>query len=207
MYRIKYFVDNHPDLFTYLPAHKVHPHDKVVDWLLLRWLPENITPNRLTVLRIILTPLVFWLILNEYYRIGSVVFLIAATTDLMDGSLARLKNQITNFGVLFDPLADKLLIGSMVLLLVFKYFNPWLGLTILGIEILFIILALVYRAKFKTVHMANLWGKIKMVLQVLATFTVLFALVFNIPDFFTVAAWLFMLAIAFAIIGLFQHGV
>jgi phosphatidylglycerophosphate synthase len=114
---------------------------------------------------------------------------------------------VTRFGMLFDPLADKLLIGSMVLLLVFNYYPFWLGMTIIAIEIIFIIFALVAKYKFKTVRMANIWGKVKMILQVLAVFITLLALLLELPVLFNVAMWVFGAAIGLAIVSLFSHGV
>ncbi len=198
---------NEPGLFTYLKAKNIHPHDYFLSRVLLRFLPEWVTPNKLTALRIVMTPFVFWLIVDGQYLFGVSLFLIAAFTDAMDGSLARTKNLVTHFGMLFDPLADKLLIGSMVLLIVFQYYPIWLGLTILAIEIIFIISALVAKIKFKTVHMANRWGKIKMILQVFAVFLTLLALLLNFPYLFTIAAWIFGLAIGFALLSLFFQGV
>jgi CDP-diacylglycerol--glycerol-3-phosphate 3-phosphatidyltransferase len=208
MGRIKYFVEKHPDLFKYLPAEGVHPHDRLMERWILRFFPAKyFTPNRITMFRIIMTPVVFFLILYVKYEVGVVLFLVVAFTDAIDGSMARTRNQITKFGMLFDPLADKLLIGSMVLLLVFRHFNFWLGFGILGIEIIFIIGAMVAKVKFKTVRMANLWGKIKMIFQVLAVFITLLALLLDFPVLLTVAAWMFGLAIGFAVLSLFTHGI
>ena len=207
MKRIEYFVQKHPDLFAYQKAVHVNPHDRLIEKYILRFLPQDITPNRITALRIILTPVVFFLILYEYYQIGAVLFLLTAFTDALDGSLARTKDQITKFGIMFDPLADKLLSGSMVLLLVFRYFPPWLGLTILGVEIIFIISGYISNRYFKIVRMANIWGKIKMWLQVIATFLVMLALVFNFSLLFTISFWLFGFAIGFAILSLLTRGI
>lgn len=204
---INKFKEKHPDLFTYLAAEAVHPHDHFIERTLLRFLPDSITPNQITMFRVLATPFVFLIILHGHYLSGVICFLLVAVTDAMDGSLARTKSKITRFGMLFDPMADKLLIGSMVLLLVFKHFTPWLGFTILGIEICIIIVAFVARVKFKTVRMANIWGKIKMILQVIAVFLTLAALLLGFPQLFTVAAGLFGLAIGFAILSLFAHGV
>ncbi len=207
MGRIKYFVDKHPDFFEYLPAQGVHPHDQLMEKWILKFFPSKyFTPNRFTMLRIIMTPVVFFLILYDSYQIGVALFLLTAFTDAIDGSMARTRNQITKFGMLFDPLADKFLIGSMVLLLVFRYFNFWLGFAILGIEIIFIIGATIAKVKFKTVRMANLWGKIKMFFQVLAVFITLLALLLDFPVLLSVATWLFGLAIGFAVLSLFTHG-
>ncbi|PIR75441.1 MAG: hypothetical protein CO030_03515 [Candidatus Magasanikbacteria bacterium CG_4_9_14_0_2_um_filter_42_11] len=196
-----------PALFAYQEAHHVHPHDRFLAWTVLRWLPTSITPNILTVTRIVLTPVVFWLLATHSYRFGVFLFLFAAFTDALDGSLARTQNKITNFGILADPLADKLLIGSAIILLVFQNFNIWLGVAILGFEILFILSAVILKVKFKTVRMANLWGKIKMISQVVAVSLTMFALLFNDPFLMTLAAGIFGLAIGFAILSLFTHGV
>ena len=135
------------------------------------------------------------------------MFLVVAFTDALDGSLARTRGQITKFGMMFDPLADKLLVGSMVIILVFEYFNVWLGLAILGIEILFMALALVSSYHFKTVRMANIWGKIKMISQVSAVSLTLLAIFFSSPILFNVAAWIFGIGLGFALISLFSHGI
>ena len=74
-------------------------------------------PNLLTVLRIALVPLVGWLLLtdngaNPAYRVGALaVFLLALATDRVDGELARRRGQVTNFGKIADPIADKALLG------------------------------------------------------------------------------------------------
>lgn len=208
MGRIKYFVEKHPDLFEYIPSENIHLHDQLIDrWFLRFFSAKYFTPNRITMFRVLMTPVVFFLILYVQYKVGVILFLLVAFTDAIDGSMARTRNQITRFGMLFDPLADKLLIGSMVLLLVFRYFNFWLGIAILGIEIVFIAAAGVAQIKFKTVKMANLWGKIKMTLQVLAVFVTLLALLLDFPILLSVAAWIFGLAIGFAILSLFTHGI
>jgi CDP-diacylglycerol---glycerol-3-phosphate 3-phosphatidyltransferase len=206
MGRIKFFVEKHPDLFKYLPAKVVHPHDHFMARTVLRLFPKVVTPNRITLFRVLATPVVFFIILLGFYEVGVISFLIVAFTDAIDGSMARTRNQITKFGMMFDPLADKLLIGSMVILLVFTHFNIWLGITILALEIIFMASALI-TYKFKTVKMANLWGKVKMLLQVIAMCFTMLALLLNFPYLLTVAAWIFGLAIGFAIVSLFSHGI
>ena len=70
MPRINYLVKKYPDLFKYLPAAEVHIHDHFVDKILLKYIPQHITPNRITLLRVILTPIVFLLILFNHYQLG-----------------------------------------------------------------------------------------------------------------------------------------
>jgi len=187
--------------------HHVYPHDHFMARTVLRLFPNTVTPNMVTASRIIATPFVFLLILFDYNLVGIVAFILTAFTDAIDGSMARTRTQITKFGMMFDPLADKLLIGSLVLILVFRYYNIWLGVAILGIEILFMASALVAKYKFKTVRMANVWGKIKMILQVIAVCLTLLALLLDFPHLITVGAWVFGLAIGFAVVSLFAHGI
>lgn len=201
------FEKKHKDLFRYQKAEEVFPHDKIMARTFLKLIPKRITPNQITTLRIIGTPVVLWLISLGQLRSGIILFLLVAFTDALDGSLARTRDQITKWGMLFDPLADKLLIGGVVLLIVFANFPLWLGATILGLEILFILLALLAKLKFHTVKAANRWGKIKMISQVLAVFFTLIALAFNTPYFLTAAFWIFGLAVGFALMSLFSQGI
>ncbi|MBU0661411.1 CDP-alcohol phosphatidyltransferase family protein [Patescibacteria group bacterium] len=201
------FAQKRPDLFVFIRSTQQHPHDMFIARTVLRFLPESVTPNQLTMVRFLGIPVVVYLLISQQYVFGSIIFLLVAFTDVMDGSLARTRDKITKFGMLFDPLADKLLIGSMVLVLAFQYFNYLLGIAILGIEIVFIMIALVAEIKFHTVKAANVWGKIKMVSQVCAVFITLLAIVFHIPYLFTMAAWIFGIAIGFAVISLFTQGI
>ncbi|MEG2380439.1 MAG: CDP-alcohol phosphatidyltransferase family protein, partial [Oscillospiraceae bacterium] len=78
------------------------------------------TPNKLTLFRVVLIPLYMFLFLlcgniGIYFAIA--VFVIATLTDTLDGYLARKNNQVTTFGKLMDPLADKLLVTAALLIL------------------------------------------------------------------------------------------
>ena len=70
------------------------------------------TPNKLTVLRIILTPIFMVTLLvdfNFHYLAALLIFIVASLTDLIDGKMARKYNLVTDFGKFLDPLADKML--------------------------------------------------------------------------------------------------
>ena len=67
-------------------------------------------PNVLTILRIILIPVFVILFFNDQKKAALAVFIAASLTDMLDGYLARKLNQITDFGKLFDPLADKVMV-------------------------------------------------------------------------------------------------
>lgn len=194
-------------MFAFKNADMVYPHDRFLAWTCLRWLPSWITPNILTMLRLVLTPFIIYLLIIESYHFGVILFIFASFTDALDGSLARTQNKITDFGILLDPLADKLLVGSAVILLVFRYLHFWLGIAIISMEVIFIISAIILKTRFKTVRMANLWGKIKMIMQVVAVSVTILALVFDFPFLFPIASGIFGVAIGFALLSLFTHGI
>ena len=78
-------------------------------------------PNMLTVFRIVLIPfyiLVFYERSFDASVIAAAIFTIAAATDFLDGYLARMRSEVTQFGKFLDPIADKLLILSALILLV-----------------------------------------------------------------------------------------
>lgn len=123
--------------------------------------------NKLTMLRIILVP-VFLLIISinkTQYGIwaATAVFVIAAITDTLDGYIARSRNQITTFGKLMDPLADKLIVTSALVALVEMQKLPaWVVMIIIAREFLItglraiaasegIVIAASPIAKFKTI--------------------------------------------------------
>ena len=91
---------------------ELFPHDKIMAVTFLPLIPRWVTPNAITIARFVLTPLVVFLILIENYNIGIPLFIATAFTDVLDGSLARVRKKVTKWGTLHDPVADKLLIGS-----------------------------------------------------------------------------------------------
>lgn len=103
---------------------------------------ENIwnVPNVLTMIRMALIP-VYWIIFQQGHLYAAlIVFLVASLTDLLDGYIARKYHLITNFGKLMDPLADKLMVVSVMLSLALKKIVPWLPLMILFAKELLMIL-------------------------------------------------------------------
>ena len=94
---------------------------------------ENIwnVPNILTILRMALIPVYWALMLLDRPVAALIVFGVASLTDLMDGYIARKYQLITDFGKLMDPLADKLMVLSVMLLLVIRGIAPWPALAII----------------------------------------------------------------------------
>ena len=78
-------------------------------------------PNLLTYFRFVLIPVFVWLYLHGEYTMAGAALVLSALTDLFDGKIARHFNQITELGILLDPIADKLTEGAVLLCLVMRY--------------------------------------------------------------------------------------
>lgn len=88
-------------------------------------------PNALTMVRMLLIPVYWVLFMNDHRYIALAVFALASLTDLLDGYIARKYHLVTDFGKLMDPLADKLMVISVMLSLALKGLAPWPALLIL----------------------------------------------------------------------------
>lgn len=107
--------------------------------------------------------------------IALVIFIIAFSTDILDGIVARAANKITDFGKLFDPLADKILVISILVTLAFKIKEPWYWTAVMIIWLREIFIALLRRSRAPqgVATEANLYGKTKTLLQALAVCTLI----------------------------------
>ncbi|MDD3050975.1 MAG: CDP-diacylglycerol--glycerol-3-phosphate 3-phosphatidyltransferase [Candidatus Cloacimonetes bacterium] len=129
-------------------------------------------PNLLTIIRILLTPVFIWTIFfwnNELAAVYSLlIFCVASISDYFDGMIARKFQVISDFGKIMDPLADKILVVSALLALTLKlhYISLIVVLIIIIREVAVTILREVY-AKKKIIIAANIWGKVKTVLQMI----------------------------------------
>ncbi|HEC1782904.1 TPA: CDP-diacylglycerol--glycerol-3-phosphate 3-phosphatidyltransferase [Campylobacter lari] len=133
-------------------------------------------PNILAFIRILLAPLLFFLLINDFKNIhpswvnyfACVVFGIAALTDFFDGYIARTWNQTTKLGAIIDPLADKMLVLAAFLgLLLTQKADPWMIYIILVREF-FITGFRVVMVSEKFDVSASFAGKIKTTFQMIA---------------------------------------
>lgn len=176
--------------------------DKILKNTLLPFIPKFITPNVVTWFRFVTLPFVAYLLWIEDYKLGLILFFFSAFSDAIDGALARTRNQVTEWGKTFDPLADKILIGISAVVLVTKFINVYLSATIVIIE-LFLIGGAYYRKHTEgTIIQAEISGKIKMGLQSLGVGAILVSLVFGWPTLLIGATYLLYLSVIFAIISL-----
>lgn len=138
-------------------------------------------PNKLTLMRIILVPvfILFFYLQNavpwwNYY--AALIFACASLTDLFDGAIARRRNIVTNFGKLIDPMADKLLVCSALILFAADHgaFQVHAVLVIVMVAREFVVSALrMVAAAEGKVLAADSWGKAKTVVQIVAVVMVL----------------------------------
>ena len=123
------------------------------------------TPNKLTILRVLLIPPVCVLIALGQYVWAAGVFAVAALTDFLDGYLARRDGLVTLFGKFLDPVADKLLVLTAMIMLTEKGLLPaWAVVIVAARELAVDGLRLVASGSGKVVA-AKMPGKIKTVLQ------------------------------------------
>ena len=141
--------------------------------------------NKLTVFRIILVQIMaiipylnlqgdfFGLPLTYFWM--EIIFIVASITDKLDGYIARSRNQVTTFGKFLDPLADKILVlTAMVLLVELGKIPAWIPIIVLAREFLVSGYRLIAVEKGGKVIAASIWGKLKTVTQMLAIVLVMF---------------------------------
>lgn len=135
--------------------------------------------NKLTIFRIILVPIMviipFFNIQGEMlgipitFLIINFIFIIASITDKLDGYIARSRNQVTTFGKFLDPIADKILVLSALIMLVeFAKLPAWIPIIVAVREFIVSGYRLVEVEQGGNVIAASIWGKIKTVTQMIA---------------------------------------
>ncbi|MBQ6569186.1 MAG: CDP-diacylglycerol--glycerol-3-phosphate 3-phosphatidyltransferase [Clostridia bacterium] len=129
-------------------------------------------PNKLTLARVLLVPVMSWLILADYiphnFLWAGLVFGAAALTDMFDGKIARSRNLITDFGKLADPVADKLLVAAAIICFIeIGLCSSWVLIIVLAREFAVTSMRMVAASKGRVIP-ANMWGKVKTVSQMIA---------------------------------------
>jgi CDP-diacylglycerol--glycerol-3-phosphate 3-phosphatidyltransferase len=141
-------------------------------------------PNQLTILRILLTPvfLYFYLQTDPIMKLtGTIVFIIAAATDWYDGYAARRLNIITRWGQFMDPLADKILISSAIIVFAYMGYLFWWMVWIIVVRDFLITFLRMYALRYGKSVVTSQTAKWKTTLQMTAVFLLLLYSNFNIP--------------------------
>ncbi len=141
-------------------------------------------PNYLSLARIFLVPFIVVILLTplsenwlgiERYTLAIFIFIAASITDILDGHLARRRNQVSTLGALLDPIADKLLVSSVLISLVQQHLAPaWAVVIILGREFAVTGLRSVAASEGLIIHAQKI-GKVKMWAQCVAIVALLVA--------------------------------
>ena len=102
-------------------------------------------PNVITLVRLLCIPLFLWLLFSDHRQTDAAILLaVLGATDWVDGQVARRFNQVSTFGKVLDPLADRLLVGTAVIAVMVHGAVPlWFGLATLGREVLVSVMVLV----------------------------------------------------------------
>ncbi len=140
-------------------------------------------PNQLTTARLVLSIVLFVLIALEYYLASTIIFVIAASTDWLDGYWARKYGQVTNLGRILDPFVDKIIIcGTFIFLSAVpdSGVRAWMAVVVVGRELLVTALRSYLEGEGADFS-AQMSGKLKMVLQCLAAALALYALYYGQP--------------------------
>ena len=139
--------------------------------------------NKLTIFRIILVPILMlipiidnlicirgeFLGISTAFWIMNAIFIIASITDKLDGYIARSRNEVTTFGKFLDPLADKILVlSALVILVEYGKIPSWIPIIVLAREFIVSGYRLVAVEKGGKVIAASIWGKLKTVTQMIA---------------------------------------
>ena len=125
-------------------------------------------PNLLTALRIAMIPVFVATYGRVAPAVSLLIFLLASLTDCLDGYLARKWNQITAFGKLFDPLADKLLLLAVLFCFAGSGLIPWWVLAVMAVKEILMMAGSVWMLRKNVVVSANQLGKAATVAFILA---------------------------------------
>ena len=164
-------------------------------------------PNLLTLSRIVLTPILFIVLLKSPGRflsfVAALVFVLASITDFLDGYLARRMNLVTTLGKFLDPLADKLLVGvALIMMIQLERVAPWVVALIVGREILVMSLRMVAAREQIVIETTKL-AKYKTGFQIAAVIALLMHYGYRIGsgpssfmfDFHALGTWLLYIAL------------
>jgi CDP-diacylglycerol---glycerol-3-phosphate 3-phosphatidyltransferase len=151
--------------------------------------------TKITLLRIALIPIVLLVLMFPYkgeasvmiddyrvylpYLIAAFIFMLASFTDALDGYLARTTNSITNIGKFLDPIADKLLVNSLLIYLAYVHnINVLLVIIMIARDIIVDALRMIAMENNRVIS-ASIWGKLKTVFQMAL---IVLILLFSFPN-------------------------
>src|SRR6202161_2746476 len=172
-----------------------------------RFNPLHAAPNLLTLLRICLAPFLVSAIIEDRFALSFVLFVTAGFTDALDGALARWLKQRTVLGQYLDPVADKLLLSTLFLVLTHKSLIP-VRVTVLvfGRDVcILLVAAILYAAVGRREFQPSIFGKVNTIIQVAAVAAVLLKQLLNVPWVADVREIALALTMAFTVVSGFHY--
>jgi CDP-diacylglycerol--glycerol-3-phosphate 3-phosphatidyltransferase len=170
-------------------------------------------PNQLTISRLVLSIILFGLIAAQWYLASTIVFVVAASTDWLDGYYARKYGMVTTLGRILDPFVDKIIVCGTYIFLVeipASGIRAWMVVIVVGRELLITALRSFLEQQGADFS-AQMSGKLKMVLQCVAAGVSLFYLHLLTsdasPDFTASVGWLLTVSIWSAVLMTVYSGI
>jgi CDP-diacylglycerol--glycerol-3-phosphate 3-phosphatidyltransferase len=110
-------------------------------------------------------------LLHDNYTVAASFMAFAYLTDILDGYIARRSHTITEFGKAIDPIADKLYVAALVIVMVSKGMVPvWFVILVIGKDLIIMIGVLFVRRKINAILPSNYWGKAAILLTIITLF-------------------------------------
>lgn len=165
-------------------------------------------PNQVTASRFVLAIIVFFLIPLHFYLAALIIFVLAASTDWIDGYWARRFNQVTKLGRMFDPFVDKIIICGTFILLGAEQGSgiaAWMAVIVVGREMMVTALRSFIEQSGGDFS-ANMAGKLKMVFQCLAVCASLLTLWYGPESAATWLQWTLVVSVWAAVLSTIQSG-
>lgn len=133
------------------------------------------------------------------FDVALVLFVIAACTDFIDGAMARTRDQITNVGIVIDPIADKFLIISVLLYIGFDYLIVKIFIFFIIFEMIAVIMGALTSYSNGRPLGANVFGKIKMILQSVSVALFLLGILTKNNSLIILSEYVLSVALVFAV--------
>ncbi len=179
--------------------------DNVIEKLFLWAIPKWLRPNPISISRIIMAPFVLILLSRRSYFLGILLFIFAVCTDFIDGALARKRDQVTDLGKILDPIADKVLILSIFLFIGFDYLIVYVFTIFVILEVIAVISGAAFSEFVGRPIGANLYGKIKMILQSSSLFLFLAGIALGKEQLISISEGVLVVALLFALISAIEQ--
>lgn len=176
------------------------------------WVAHITIPTYVTLMRIVFVPFIIMSLLANNLVVASVLFVLAALTDVIDGALARSLNAVSEVGTFLDPLADKLLLTSCYACLTYSYFSmsgiPVWFLVLVILNELILAAGAVYRLMIKktSIMPATKLGKMASFGQILFIGWLFVCGLLHVPAPFMIMQVLLVLIVAARLCTLLQYG-